>query len=76
MVTNKAAFHVEQPAPARSWGLTPRTAQITCTFGTPTGHKVTAIIVESTMGEQVMVKAKGAHQRIWNGKEHQGASSK
>lgn len=40
------------------------------------GDASTAIIVESTMGEQVMVKAKGAHQRIWNGKEHQGASSK
>ena len=40
------------------------------------GDASTAIIVESTMGEQVMVKAKGPHQRIWNGKEHQGASSK
>ena len=55
MVTNKAAFHVEQPAPARSWGLTPLTAQITCTFGTPTGHKVTAIIVESHDSSHISV---------------------
>ncbi len=55
MVTNKSAFHVEQPAPARSWELTPLTAQITCTFGTPTGHKVTAIIVESHDSSHISV---------------------
>ena len=55
MVTNKSAFHVEQPAPARSWELTPLTAQITCTFGTPTGHKVTAIIVEERDSSHISV---------------------
>lgn len=35
-----------------------------------------AIFVESTMGEQVMVKSKEAHQRIRSAKEHHGVSPK
>ena len=55
MDTNTSVSQMEQPVQARSWELTPFTAQITCNFGTPTGHKVTAILVESRDSSHVSV---------------------
>jgi len=55
MVTNISAFHVEQPVQARHWELTPLSIKSTVTLGTPTGHKVIAIILESRDNSHISV---------------------
>lgn len=55
MTNNTSVPQTEQLVRARSWEVTPLNIKSTVTFGTPTGHKVIAIIVEDRDNSHVSV---------------------
>lgn len=55
MVTYPSSPQGGEPVQAPNWGLTPLGTKSTRTLGTPTGHKVIALIVEGVDSSHVSV---------------------
>lgn len=55
MSNNNPAPQTEQPVQAHNWEVTPLSIKSTVTFGTPTGHKVIAVIMEGRGSSHVSV---------------------